>query len=53
MTTHLIFHIASVVFDDEGIFFSLWLLVERIFLVDVVELMQKILVAATRKAEKN
>jgi hypothetical protein len=49
--THLIFHFARVVLDDESIFLALRLLIERIFLMNVVELVQEILVAAAGEAE--
>lgn len=50
--SHLIFHLPSIVLDNEGVLFSLRFLVERILFVNVVELVQKIFVTATRKAKK-
>lgn len=50
--SHLIFHLPSIVLDNEGVLFSLRFLVERILFVNVVELVQKIFVTATRKATK-
>jgi hypothetical protein len=55
MTTsiaHLIFHFARVVLDDKSIFLSLRFLVKWIVFVNVVKLVQKIFVTATREATK-
>lgn len=49
--TYLIFHFSRIVLDDECIFLPLRLLIERIFFLNIVELMQEILVAAAGKAE--
>lgn len=47
---HLVFDFTRVMLDDESIFLTLRLLIKRILLVDVVELMKKIFVTATREA---
>lgn len=39
--------------NDEGAFLLLRLFIERIFLMDVVELVQKIFIAAAREAKIN
>lgn len=48
--SYLIFHFPGIVLDDESVFLPLRLFIERIFFVNVVELVKKILVAATREA---
>lgn len=52
MLPHLIFHFSSIVLYDESVFLSLRFLVELIVFVYVVELVQKIFIAATREARQ-
>lgn len=37
--------------NDEGVFLLLWLFIERIILVNVIELMQKVFIAAAGEAK--
>jgi hypothetical protein len=49
--TYLIFHFSRVVLDNESVFLALRLFIERIFLLNVVEFVQEILIAATRETK--